>query len=160
MARGLPPLDQYRFRAALDSVLDQRRGRLVKDFPPSTPDGLIWFALKARPVSGSDGEFSRVVGTLTDVTEQKNAEIGMLPYSVADNLTVLPNRKLFHLDRLGAVRTSPRTMPNCTPDAEVIDLDRFNSQMIPSHRGRRLLLLRWLASTRILKPQDTLPFRR
>jgi hypothetical protein len=28
----LHPLDQDRFRAALDSVLDQRRGRLVQDF--------------------------------------------------------------------------------------------------------------------------------
>jgi PAS domain S-box-containing protein len=66
----LHPLDQDRFRAALDSVLDQRRGRLVQDFRLRTPDGhFMWFALKARPVVGSDGEVSRVVGTLTDVTE-------------------------------------------------------------------------------------------
>jgi PAS domain S-box-containing protein len=73
----LHPLDQDRFRAALDSVLDQRRGRLVQDFRLRTPDGhFMWFALKARPVVGSDGEVSRVVGTLTDVTEAKNAEGG------------------------------------------------------------------------------------
>src|SRR5204863_16871 len=35
----LHPLDQDRFRAALDSVLDQRRGRLVQDFRLRTPDG-------------------------------------------------------------------------------------------------------------------------
>ena len=75
----LHPLDQDRFRAALDSVLDQRRGRLVQDFRLRTPDGhFMWFALKARPVVGSDGEVSRVVGTLTDVTEIKNAEERML----------------------------------------------------------------------------------
>ena len=75
----LHPLDQDRFRAALDSVLDQRRGRLVQDFRLRTPDGhFMWFALKARPVVGSDGEVSRVVGTLTDVTEAKNAEERML----------------------------------------------------------------------------------
>ena len=51
------PADQDRFRAALDSVLDQRRGRLVQDFRLRTPDGhFMWFALKARPVVGSDGE--------------------------------------------------------------------------------------------------------
>src|SRR5207248_1133249 len=79
----LHPLDQDRFRAALDSVLDQRRGRLVQDFRLRTPDGhFMWFALKARPMVGSDGEVSRVVGTLTDVTEIKNAEERMLHDSV------------------------------------------------------------------------------
>src|ERR1043166_6502248 len=35
----LHPLDQDRFRAALDSVVEQRRGRLVQDFRLRTPDG-------------------------------------------------------------------------------------------------------------------------
>jgi PAS domain-containing protein len=53
----LHPLDRDRFRASLDSVLDQRRGRLVQDFRLRTPTAIImWFALKARPVVGSDGE--------------------------------------------------------------------------------------------------------
>ena len=121
----LHPLDQDRFRAALDSVLDQRRGRLVQDFRLRTPDGhFMWFALKARPVVGSDGEVSRVVGTLTDVTDIKNAEERMLHDSVHDNLTGLPNRKLF-IDRLGAVANFAKTMPNLRPTLMVIDLDRF-----------------------------------
>ena len=121
----LHPLDQDRFRAALDSVLDQRRGRLAQDFRLRTPDGhFMWFALKARPVVGSDGEVSRVVGTLTDVTETKNAEERLLHDSVHDNLTGLPNRKLF-IDRLGAVANFAKTMPNLRPTLMVIDLDRF-----------------------------------
>ena len=52
---------------------------------------------------GSDGEVIRVVGTLTDVTEFKNAEERLLHDAVHDNLTGLPNRELF-LDRLNAVR--------------------------------------------------------
>src|SRR5437762_13166476 len=63
----LHPLDRDRFRAVLDSVLEQRRGRLSQDFRLRTPDGhYLWFALKARPVVGSDGEVVRLVGTLTD----------------------------------------------------------------------------------------------
>src|SRR5277367_3035424 len=121
----LHPLDQDRFRAALDSVLDQRRGRLVQDFRLRTPDGhFMWFALKARPVVGSDGEVSRVVGTLTDVTEMKNAEERMLHDAVHDNLTGLPNRKLF-MDRLNAVANFTRSMPGLRPTLMVIDLDRF-----------------------------------
>ena len=60
----LHALDGDRFRAALDSVLEQRRGRLVQDFRLRTTEGhYMWFALKARPVVGSDGEVVRVVGT-------------------------------------------------------------------------------------------------
>src|SRR5437763_13644583 len=84
----------------------------------------MWFALKARPVVGSDGEVSRVVGTLTDVTDIKNAEERMLHDSVHDNLTGLPNRKLF-IDRLSAVSNFAKTTPQLRPTLMVIDLDRF-----------------------------------
>ena len=57
--------------------------------------------MKARPVVGSDGEVVRVVGTLGDVTEMKTAEERILHDAVHDNLTGLPNRRLF-LDRLDA----------------------------------------------------------
>src|SRR6185437_6837675 len=99
----LHPLDRDRFRAALDSVLEQRRGRLMQDFRLRTSEGnYLWFALKARPVVGSDGEVVRLVGTLTDVTEFKTAEERLLHDAVHDNLTGLPNRQLF-IDRLEAV---------------------------------------------------------
>ena len=154
----LHPLDQDRFRAALDSVLDQRRGRLVQDFRLRTPDGhFMWFALKARPVVGSDGEVSRVVGTLTDVTETKNAEERLLHDSVHDNLTGLPNRKLF-IDRLGAVANFAKTMPNLRPTLMVIDLDRFKqvNDSVGIAVGNSILLTLARRLTRILKPQDTL----
>jgi diguanylate cyclase (GGDEF)-like protein/PAS domain S-box-containing protein len=154
----LHPLDQDRFRAALDSVLDQRRGRLVQDFRLRTPDGhFMWFALKARPVVGSDGEVTRVIGTLTDVTEAKNAEERMLHDSVHDNLTGLPNRKLF-IDRLGAVANFAKTMPNLRPTLMVIDLDRFKqvNDSVGIAVGDSILLTLARRLTRILKPQDTL----
>ena len=154
----LHPLDQDRFRAALDSVLDQRRGRLVQDFRLRTPDGhFMWFALKARPVVGSDGEVARVIGTLTDVTEHKNAEERMLHDSVHDNLTGLPNRKLF-MDRLGAVANFAKTMPNLRPTLMVIDLDRFKqvNNSVGIAVGDSILLTLARRLTRILKPQDTL----
>src|SRR5436190_1920643 len=154
----LHPLDQDRFRAALDSVLDQRRGRLVQDFRLRTPDGhFMWFALKARPVVGSDGEVSRVVGTLTDVTDIKNAEERMLHDSVHDNLTGLPNRKLF-MDRLGAVANFTKSMPSLRPTLMVIDLDRFKqvNDSVGIAVGDSILLTLSRRLTRILKPQDTL----
>ena len=154
----LHPLDQDRFRAALDSVLDQRRGRLVQDFRLRTPDGhFMWFALKARPVVGSDGEVLRVIGTLTDVTDAKNAEERLLHDSVHDNLTGLPNGKLF-LDRLTSLTNFAQSVPTMRPTVMVIDLDRFKqvNDSVGIAVGDSILLTLARRLTRILKPQDTL----
>lgn len=154
----LHPLDQDRFRAALDSVLDQRRGRLVQDFRLRTPDGhFMWFSLKARPVVGSDGEVARVIGTLSDVTEFKNAEERMLHDSVHDNLTGLPNRKLF-IDRINALAQLSKSMPTLRPTVMVIDLDRFKqvNDSVGIAVGDSILLTLARRLIRILKPQDSL----
>src|SRR5712692_619490 len=132
-----------------ESMLGLKRGTLDGHF--------LWFALKARPVVGSDGEVSSVVGTLTDVTEAKNAEERMLHDSVHDNLTGLPNRKLF-IDRLSAVANFAKTMPNLRPTLMVIDLDRFKqvNDSVGIAVGDSILLTLARRLTRIPKPQDTL----
>ena len=121
----LHPLDRDRFRAALDGIVEQRRGRLTQDFRLRTGDGhYLWFALKVRPVVGSDGEVVRLVGTMTDVTEFKNAEERLLFDAVHDNLTGLPNRELF-IDRMEAAFGFARADPQIRPSIMVVDLDRF-----------------------------------
>jgi diguanylate cyclase (GGDEF)-like protein/PAS domain S-box-containing protein len=154
----LHPLDRDRFRAALDSVLEQRRGRLSQDFRLRTPDGhYLWLALKARPVVGSDGEVVRLVGTLTDVTEFKNAEERLLHDAVHDNLTGLPNRELF-LDRLEAVLNFSKAEAAIRPTVVVIDLDRFKqvNDSVGIAVGDSILLTLARRLSRLLKPQDTL----
>ena len=151
-------LDRDRFRAAIDSVLEQRRGRLVQDFRLRTPEGnYLWFALKARPVVGSDGEVVRLVGTLTDVTEFKTAEERLLHDAVHDNLTGLPNRQLF-LDRLEAVMAFSKADSNIRPTVVVIDLDRFKqvNDSVGIAVGDSILLTLARRLGRLLKPQDTL----
>jgi diguanylate cyclase (GGDEF)-like protein/PAS domain S-box-containing protein len=154
----LHPLDRDRFRAVLDSVLEQRRGRLSQDFRLRTPDGhYLWFTLKARPVVGSDGEVVRLVGTLTDVTEFKNAEERLLHDAVHDNLTGLPNRELF-LDRLESVLAFAKADPAIKPTVMVIDLDRFKqvNDSVGVAVGDSILLTLARRLGRLLKPQDTL----
>src|SRR6266481_1610875 len=154
----LHPLDRDRFRATLDGVLEQRRGRLVQDFRLRTPDGhYLWFALKARPVVGSDGEVVRVVGTLTDVTDFKTAEERLLHDAVHDNLTGLPNRQLY-LDRLEAVLAFAKADPAVKPTVLVIDLDRFKqvNDSVGMAVGDSILLTLARRLGRLLKPQDTL----
>jgi diguanylate cyclase (GGDEF)-like protein/PAS domain S-box-containing protein len=154
----LHPLDRDRFRASLDSAVEQRRGRLTQDFRLRATDGhYLWFALKARPVVGSDGEVVRLVGTLTDVTDFKNAEERLLFDAVHDNLTGLPNRELF-IDRMEAVFAFARSDPQVKPSVIVIDLDRFKqvNDSVGIAVGDSILLTIARRLGRLLKPQDTL----
>src|SRR5688572_12846307 len=154
----LHALDRDRFRAALDSVLEQRRGRLVQDFRLRTPEGhYLWFALKARPVVGSDGEVVRLVGTLTDVTEFKTAEERLLHDAVHDNLTGLPNRQLF-IDRLESVLSFSKADPTIRATVIVVDLDRFKqvNDSVGIAVGDSILLTLARRLGRLLKAQDTL----
>jgi diguanylate cyclase (GGDEF)-like protein/PAS domain S-box-containing protein len=154
----LHSLDRDRFRAALDSMVEQRRGRLTQDFRLRAHDGhYMWFNLKARPVVGSDGEVVRLVGTLTDVTESKNAEDRLLFDAVHDNLTGLPNRELF-IDRMEAAFAFARSDPQIRPSVLVIDIDRFKrvNDSVGIGVGDSILLTTARRLARLLKPQDTL----
>jgi diguanylate cyclase (GGDEF)-like protein/PAS domain S-box-containing protein len=154
----LHPLDRDRFRASLDGVLEQRRGRLVQDFRLRTAEGsYLWLTLKARPLVGSDGEVVRLVGTLTDVTEYKTAEERLLHDAVHDNLTGLPNRQLF-IDRLESVLGLARSDASIRPTVIVIDLDRFKqvNDSVGIAVGDSILLTLARRLGRLLKPQDTL----
>ena len=154
----LHPLDRDRFRASLDSVIEQRRGRLMQDFRLRTHEGnYLWFSLKARPVVGSDGEVVRLVGTLTDVTDFKTAEERLLHDAVHDNLTGLPNRQLF-LDRFEAVLAFAKSDPAMRPTVMVIDLDRFKqvNDSVGIAVGDSILLTLARRLARLLKPHDTL----
>jgi diguanylate cyclase (GGDEF)-like protein/PAS domain S-box-containing protein len=154
----LHPLDRDRFRASLDSAVEQRRGRLNQDFRLRASDGhYLSFSLKARPVVGSDGEVVRLVGTLTDVTDFKKAEERLLFDAVHDNLTGLPNRELF-IDRMEAAFGFARSDPQIRPSVLVIDLDRFKqvNDSVGIAIGDSILLTIARRLARLLKPQDTL----
>jgi diguanylate cyclase (GGDEF)-like protein/PAS domain S-box-containing protein len=152
------PLDRDRYRASLDAVIEQRRGRLVQDFRLRSASGPHhWFRLKVRPVVGTDGEVIRIVGTLSDVTDSKNAEERLLHDAVHDNLTSLPNRQLFY-DRLEAALTFASQDDGLRPTVIVIDLDRFKqiNETVGHSAGDSILLTLSRRLARLLRPQDTL----
>ena len=150
--------DRDTFRTTLDVVLEHRRGKIAQNFRLRGADGHYhWFALRARPVIGSDGEVIRCVGTMVDVTEQKKSEERLLHDAVHDNLTGLPNRELF-MNRLEAIISIARTEEKVRPTVFVVDIDRFKQvndglgisagDTIPLTVARRL--------HRLLKPKDSL----
>jgi diguanylate cyclase (GGDEF)-like protein/PAS domain S-box-containing protein len=150
--------DRDTFRTTLDVVLEHRRGRVAQNFRLRGADGHYhWFALRARPVIGSDGEVIRCVGTMVDVTEQKKSEERLLHDAVHDNLTGLPNRELF-MNRLEAIISIARTEQNVRPTVFVIDIDRFKqvNDGLGISAGDTILLTVARRLHRLLKPKDAL----
>ena len=154
----LHPGDRDRFKTTLDAVVELRRGRIAQDFRLRAEDGHYrWFQLRARPVLGTDGEVIRCVGTLLDVTEERNAEERLLHDAVHDNLTGLPNRELF-LDRLSAAITRANAEDAARPSVFILDIDRFKqvNDGFGIAVGDSILLTIARRLARLLKPQDTL----
>ena len=150
--------DRDRFRAALDAVIENRRGRLSHDFRLRAVSGSNhWYRLKARPVIGADGEVIRIIGTMTDVTDAKASEERLLHDAVHDNLTGLPNRQLF-LDRIEAALTYPAGETALRPTVIGLDLDRFKqvNDSVGHTGGDQILLTLSRRLGRLLRPQDTL----
>lgn len=154
----LHPQDRDRFSLTLDAVIDQRRGRINQQFRLRADDGHYrWFRLRARPVVGTDGEVVRCVGTLLDVTGQRNAEERMLHDAVHDNLTGLANRELLQ-DRLGSAMIRRNVEATAKPAVLLVDIDNFRdvNDRYGLSIGDSLLLTVSRRLNRILKPQDTI----
>ncbi|TXM98005.1 sensor domain-containing phosphodiesterase [Methylobacterium sp. WL103] len=154
----LHPFDIERYSATLDTMIEERRGRIVHDFRLRTTGGAYyWYRLKARPVIGNDGEVIRIVGTIADVTEIKTAEERLLHDAVHDSLTGLPNRELFG-DRLDAALAFASQDPRLKPTVIVLDIDRFKgiNDAIGLSAGDSILLTLSRRLGRLLRPQDTL----
>lgn len=152
------PSERDLFRAALDTVINQRRGRINMAFRMRAEDGhFLWFALKARPIVGSDGEVVRCSGTIADITDSKLSEERLLHDAVHDNLTGLPNRQIF-LDRLETALIRHRNERVAGPTVIVLDIDNFkrvNAEFSYSV-GDSVLLAAARRMARLLRPQDTL----
>ena len=154
---ALHPLDGDRYRACLDTVLEQRCGRITQDFRLRAGDGHYFtFVLKARPVVGQDGTVVRVVGTLADVTEVKAAEDRLLQDAVHDSLTGLPNRELF-FDRLATAVKLARDGGQARPAVLSLDVDRFKqvNEQVGLSVGDSILLTIARRLGRLMRPQDT-----
>lgn len=155
---AIHPFDRDRYRATLDTVLEQRRGRLSLDFRLRAADGqYFWFNLRARPVVGATGEVIRVVGVLGDVTEARNTEERLLFDAVHDSLTGLPNRQLLQ-DRLDTVLKFASQNPAMRPTVIYVDLDGFRdvADSVGPTVSDSIMLTLSRRLGRLLRPQDTI----
>ncbi len=154
------PADRDRYRAALDAMIEQKRGRIGQDFRLMARDGsTVWYRLKARPVVNRDGEVIRIVGSLLDVTAVHTTQDRLLHDAIHDHLTGLPNRRLL-LDRLETALIQARQTGNGPrkPALIVLDIDRFKqvNESVGVSAGDIILLTIARRLARVARAGDTL----
>ena len=155
---ALHPDDRDRFRATLDVLLEQRKGRLHHEFRIRAQDGHYhWLSVRARPVIGATGEVIRCVGTLVDVTEERTSVERLLHDALTDNLTGLPNRQLF-VDRIQAILSFADDRGPIRPTVLTIGIDDFKhiNDRLGISAGDNILIVLTRRLRRLMKPQDTL----
>lgn len=150
--------DRDHFRTTLDVITEQKRGQIKMDIRMRAEDGhYVWYALRARPVMGANGEIIRCVGTLANTTDQKKSEERLLRDAVHDNLTGLPNRELL-LSRLDSILKLASVRENLKPSVFLIDMDRFRqvNEGLGISAGDTMLLTVARRLQRLLAPEDAL----
>jgi diguanylate cyclase (GGDEF)-like protein len=136
---SIPEDDRARVRAALEKAL--REGASVDiDHRILLPDGVVREVRQCvRVLSDKSGEAARMVATVQDVTESKQAEACIAFLSNYDSLTHLPNRDLFLRLADDALVAAARSGDSVA--VLIVNLDRFkliNGSL--GHRGGDLIL--------------------
>ncbi len=150
--------DRDRFRTALDTLIELKRGKVNSDIRIAGADGAFrTFKMRVKPVVGGDGQVNRIIGTLQDVTDERAARDRLLHDAVHDSLTGLPNRQLL-LDRLERALLRAREFNEVKPAVFLIDLDRFTEidERIGHMAADSVLLAVSRRLSRLLRPLDTL----
>jgi diguanylate cyclase (GGDEF)-like protein/PAS domain S-box-containing protein len=160
MIEIIHPADRDRYRAALDAMIEQRRGRIGQDFRLMARDGsTVWYRLKARPVVNRDGEVVRIVGSFADVTAVHVTQDRLLHDAIHDHLTSLPNRRLL-LDRLETALINARHggAGARKPALILLDIDRFKqvNESVGVSAGDIILLTIARRLGRVARAGDTL----
>ena len=151
------PDDRDRFRTAFDTLVELRRGKVSADIRLSTHDGNFrTMRMRVKPVLGGDGQVTRIVGTLQDVTEDRASRNRLLHDAVHDSLTGLPNKQLF-LDRLDRALVRARMPSGIRPAVFLIDIDRFTDleERVGHAAADSVLLAVSRRISRIMRPLDT-----
>jgi hypothetical protein len=159
--RAAPARSATASAPALDSVLDQRRGRLVQDFRLRTPDGHFHVVRAESPPGGRlrrrGGPASSARSPTSPKTRPPKSACCTTPCTTTSPAcrTVSSSSTASKLVLAMFAKSDP---PNLRPTVIVIDLDRFKqvNDSVGIAVGDSILLTLARRLARLLKPQDTL----
>ncbi|HWK28073.1 MAG TPA: EAL domain-containing protein [Solirubrobacter sp.] len=152
------PDDRAPLTQALDAFVAGATEQFESEHRIQHRDGTYrWVLARATAVRRPDDKAIRVVGSLADVTDRREAEHRLQHDALHDALTGLPNRVLF-LDRLAlAIRRAQRRHPACCAAVLFLDLDRFKviNDSLGHAVGDQLLKAVARRLEAALRPNDT-----
>ena len=119
------PDDARRIDEDLAAHLDARTPHLESEHRLRHKDGSYrWMLVRGMAVRDKDEQVYRLAGSLTDITERKDAEEKLLHDALHDALTGLPNRALL-FDRLGHALARRHRKKDALFAVLFLDVDRF-----------------------------------
>jgi diguanylate cyclase (GGDEF)-like protein/PAS domain S-box-containing protein len=119
--------------------------------------GYRWLLARATAVRDADHRATRLVGSITDITDRREAERRLQHDALHDTLTGLPNRVLF-VDRVDqSIRRALRRHPESCAAVLFLDLDRFKvvNDSLGHAIGDELLKAVARRLEAVIRPNDT-----
>ncbi len=124
MFDGVHPDDKQAVRDALKGHLEGELPVFEVEHRLSVEEGCRWVVIRGKVVRDDEGRPVRMVGSLTDITERREAADRLEHQAYHDPLTGLPNRLLFQ-DRLNHCITRSRRRGRAMFAVLYLDMDRF-----------------------------------
>jgi diguanylate cyclase (GGDEF)-like protein len=112
-----------------------------------------WYSLRARTLAGAGGTSARLIGTLTDISRNKQTEDRLINESIHDPVTGLPSRALF-MDRLEQDIVKPLALPR---NILMVGIERFKilNEGLGHDLGDQLLLQAGQRIAKLLKSDES-----
>jgi diguanylate cyclase (GGDEF)-like protein/PAS domain S-box-containing protein len=149
--------DLLRLRAAVDAHIAGQTPHLESEHRMRHANGSWrWVLSRGLAIRGIGSEVTRMAGSLSDITDRRNAEIRLQHDALHDALTGLPNRALF-MDRLDQVLRRTTREPGSGCAVLFIDIDRFKlvNDSLSHAVGDHLLVALAGRIAGVLRPGDT-----
>ena len=119
------PVDLSLFRSHLDALIKGEIDQAHVEIQMQHSDGEHrWMLVRGAVSRDEAGRPYRMAGSMTDITEQKQAEAALVNDALYDALTGLPNRMLL-LDRISSALVRAQDRSSAPVGVLAIDLDRF-----------------------------------
>ncbi len=151
------PDDLPGLRSALDAHLRGETTHMHSEHRMLHADGeWRWVLIRALAVRDANGSAVRLAGSLSDVTERREALRRLEHDALHDALTGLPNRALF-MDRLEHALDRCRRHPASACAVLFLDIDHFKlvNDSLSHAVGDRLLIESAERIVSVLRPSDT-----